>query len=500
MKFTKINQLLVPNVTTPCENTSFIPISHFPDKIHTTPRNPGFHFSTELQDFLQGKQLLFDDLPFPIELIQQHYENGFVSYRPGIAYGQDLFCNRCGNEDSFLFSAFHCARCHSECFYCRKCITMGRISQCTPLVSWIGPEINIITLEHPLKWSGQLSLAQQTASTEVVKVINENREILCWAVCGAGKTEVLFDGIAQAILNGKRVCLATPRTDVVIELVPRMKAAFPHTEVIALYGGSEDRHKFAPLTLSTTHQLLRFYRAFDVVIIDEADAFPYSSEPMLEYAVQHSKKPDASTVYLSATPSPAWQHEVKQGKRHAITIPARYHKRPLPVPTFKWCGNWRKLLKKKQIPAILTKWILNHLSNRKQAFLFIPHVHEAESLVSLLKKLDSRITAVYSEDQNRKEKVTSFRQGEIPILITTTILERGVTVPNIDVAVLGAEDAIFTESALVQISGRVGRSASYPTGDITFFHYGKTKAMIAAKTHIEDMNKEGFKRNLLIGE
>ncbi|KHF29008.1 Transcription-repair-coupling factor [Anoxybacillus sp. BCO1] len=91
----------------------------------------------------------------------------------------------------------------------------------------------------------------------------------------------------------------------------------------------------------------------------------------------------------------------------------------------------------------------------------------------------------------------AFRRGHIPILVTTTILERGVTVPNIDVAVFGAEQPIFTESALVQIAGRVGRSAQYPTGDIRFFHFGKTKAMVKAKRHIVRMNDEARKRGLL---
>ncbi|MFK4997169.1 hypothetical protein ACI2OX_04930 [Bacillus sp. N9] len=53
------------------------------------------------------------------------------------------------------------------------------------------------------------------------------------------------------------------------------------------------------------------------------------------------------------------------------------------------------------------------------------------------------------------------------------MLERGVTFPNIDVAVIGAEDDIFTEAALVQISGRVGRSSEFPNGTITFFIMGE---------------------------
>src|SRR5690606_29044139 len=258
-----------------------------------------------------------------------------------------------------------------------------------------------------------------------------------------------------------------------------------------------DRNKTAPITLATTHQLLRYYKAFDMIIIDEVDAFPYSAEPMLQYAVDQAKKDVSSTIYLTATPNQTWKKEIAAGKRKAVTIPARYHRHALPVPKFIWCGNWEKLLKKKKLPRNAMMWVKEHLKLGKQAFLFVPRITYLERIVDLLQTLDPRIEGVHAEDPDRKEKVARFRTGEIPILVTTTILERGVTVPNIDVAVLGAEDQIFTESALVQISGRVGRSAQFPTGDILFFHYGKTKEMIKAKKHIEEMNKEALQNGFI---
>jgi competence protein ComFA len=120
-----------------------------------------------------------------------------------------------------------------------------------------------------------------------------------------------------------------------------------------------------------------------------------------------------------------------------------------------------------------------------------------EQLLPLLKKLHPKIESVHAEDPQRKEKVQAMRNKEIPILLTTTILERGVTFPNLDVAVLGAEDRIFSESALVQIAGRVGRSSDYPSGDITFFHYGKTEAMVKARRQILHMNKEAREKGLI---
>ncbi|MGR5963386.1 helicase-related protein [Bacillus cereus] len=104
-----------------------------------------------------------------------------------------------------------------------------------------------------------------------------------------------------------------------------------------------------------------------------------------------------------------------------------------------------------------------------------------EEISLLLKPLNNRIEGVHAEDPGRKEKVAAFRKGEIPLLVTTTILERGVTVKNLQVAVLGAEEEIFSESALVQIAGRAGRSFEAPYGEVIYFHYGKTEAMVRAK-------------------
>lgn len=459
---------------------------------------PNLHFSasSELLSFLAGRQLLLDELPFPLEQIQAHYENGYVSYQKGVVLTeQGRRCLRCGNEAPHLFASFFCARCETVCTYCRKCVTMGRVSECTPLVvSNVPPER--IVYPHPLAWTGTLSKAQQQAADAVVQAIEQRAELLVWAVCGAGKTEVLFPGINRALELGKRVCLATPRTDVVLELAPRLKRAFPSVSTIALYGGSEERNKQASLVIATTHQLLRFYHAFDVMIIDEVDAFPYSVEPMLAYAAEKARMERSALIYLTATPKENWQREIKQGKRTAVTIPARYHGYPLPVPTFEWCGNWRKKVKQGTLPTNVLAWVEKRLDEKKQAFLFVPHVELLEKVAAILQRIDRRIAGVHAEDKARKEKVQSFREGNISLLVTTTILERGVTVPNIDVAVLGAEDDVFTEGALVQIAGRVGRSAQYPSGDVRFFHFGKTKAMVKANQHICRMNDEARKRGL----
>jgi competence protein ComFA len=492
MKFIVTDEKLIPNKSENSLRISDITV------IPQPPQNPSFPYNRSLQQTLTGKQLLLEDLPFTVEEIQTHYENGYITYRKGIdSIGKKPICSRCGNKDSKWFASFPCARCNQQCLYCRKCIMMGRICECTPLIGWNGLPPSFDLPENILEWTGKLSEGQQLASARVVDAIRQNEELLVWAVCGAGKTEILFQGIEVALSAQKRVCIATPRTDVVLELTPRLQAAFPKIKIASLYGGSEDRHTYAPLTIATTHQLMRFYQAFDTIILDEVDAFPYTVEESLQYAAQNAKKSTSSMIYLTATPNEKWQRECRQGKRAFTTIPARFHRHPLPVPQFTWCGNWKKRLTKSKLPPNILHWIRLRLQNRKQTLIFFPHIASMEKALPILLQLDSRIEAVHAEDPNRKEKVQNMRANEIPILLTTTILERGVTFSNIDVAVIGAEDDIFTESALVQIAGRAGRSAEYPTGTITFFHYGKTNAMLKAKRQIIAMNREALKKGLI---
>src|SRR4051794_35240949 len=176
-----------------------LPISQIPN-IPQPTLNTAFSFNPQLQVLLTGKQLLLDDLPFPLEEIQNHYENGYITYRKGIEYGRNQpICSRCGNKETQWFAPFPCSRCGELCLYCRKCLMMGRITACTPLIGWNGPAPKHHLPGKILEWNGQLSAGQQAASNTVVEAIQNKCEHLVWAVCGAGKTEVLFAGIEAAL-------------------------------------------------------------------------------------------------------------------------------------------------------------------------------------------------------------------------------------------------------------------------------------------------------------
>ncbi len=458
-------------------------------------------FSPELQNHLFGRHLLASEIPFSEEMIVEHLKNGYVSQLSGVHAESGKFtCLRCGNEDQSMFYAIPCKVCHRDCAYCRSCIMMGRVSECAKLYQWTGPRLLYPVPDQVMSWDGKLSEGQLTASHRVVDAVNEKGELLVWAVCGAGKTEVLFPAIKTALMAGNRICLATPRTDVVLELFPRLKKAFPKIDVAALYGGSSDRHTPSQLIISTTHQLIRFIEAFDVIIVDEVDAFPYSADDSLHYAVNKSKKSAAATIYLTATPSKRMKRLYRSGKLKAVTIPARYHRQPIPVPEMVWCGNWQKKFLEKKIPPAIGRWVSDRMSQNIPLLLFFPSIKMLEQVNPLFQLLSPKLKIVHSQHPERKERVMALRNGEVPGLLTTTILERGVTIERLEVAVIGSEHEVFSESALVQIAGRVGRSLAFPRGTITFFHYGKSKAMIEAIQHIRMMNKTARERGLLDDE
>ncbi|MFD1038889.1 DEAD/DEAH box helicase [Virgibacillus byunsanensis] len=355
--------------------------------------------------------------------------------------------------------------------------------------------------ENPCTWSGELTKAQSQAAQRITNaVINKEKELLCWAVCGAGKTEMLFPGMTEALKQGKRVCIATPRADVVRELLPRIREAFSRVYVQGLYGGSKDNDATAQIIIATTHQLLRFSAAFDLLIIDEIDAFPFHADRSLPFAANRARKPIHTTIYLTATPRPKQRLQIARKKLPHIFVPIRFHGHPLPVPRLKMCLSLQKHLLKHLPPTAFMTWLTNRENKDRQVLLFVPSIELAEKLrdnlirllvrESIIKEEDDVIT-VHAGDKDREEKVQQFRQKRISFLITTTILERGVTFPSVDVVVLDAGHDVFDEAALVQIAGRAGRSPDDPTGEVLFIHDGKTESMVQAVRSIITMNKRG---------
>lgn len=457
--------------------------------IKTNYTYKGLIIEPKVRDFFVGRICSPHDTPFPQDKIEIYRKNGLFHTQQALQFQNNkLHCMRCHNTNEQQFIAFHCARCEQICHYCRHCIMMGRITSCEELMTWNGPQPRK-NRRHLFSWQGRFTEQQKQAAVELAVSIKAGRNHLLRAVCGAGKTEILFQAIIAALRQGLRVCVATPRTDVVLELYPRFLQVFPETTIHALYGGAQPNQQFAELVLATTHQLYRFEEAFDVMIVDEADAFPYTMDKALQQAVLKAKKGHAPIAYVTATPSPELLARAKKEQWGYSFIRRRYHGYDLPIPRTESLWNYDKVMQKGRLPLKLVHWLSEKLACHEQMLLFFPTIELMEQAVPFIQQLEPLIDSVHADDPERKDKVLRLRNGELKALLTTTILERGITIKNVQVAVIGAEQAVFTASALIQISGRVGRNADFPTGDIVFFHHGLTVEMDMAIAEIKQMNE-----------
>ncbi|QVK17706.1 DEAD/DEAH box helicase family protein [Mycoplasmatota bacterium] len=316
------------------------------------------------------------------------------------------------------------------------------------------------------------------------------------ATCGAGKTEIVYEVILKALNNQDIVCFATPRKDVVLELVPRFKRDFYQVDIISLYGNSPDKGKVGNLYVTTTHQLINYYHFFDLIIIDEVDAFPYYNNKMLEGFIKKSKKPEAPIILLTATPTKRIKYLMKKKLLDYFIIPARYHKYPIPIPKVVFTNHTLKKIENNKCPKKVFIWLMKRKGLDKRVFIFVPTIDCGKQLETILKP-QFNCQFVYAEMKDRKQIINKFRENKLQFIITTTILERGVTVSNVDVCILCSDNRVFDERAIVQIVGRAGRDKRYPTSDVVLFTDYQTKSIKLAIKEIKRMNQTAYKKQLL---
>lgn len=394
-------------------------------------------------------------------------------------------CFRCGSLiDQKLWKL------SEEVLYCRACIQLGRIRSDQKLYTIAQQDFEG---QEVLNWKGTLTSYQQEVSDGLIQAVKEGGNALVHAVTGAGKTEMMYQVVATAIKSGQAVCIATPRIDVCIELYGRMKDDFS-CPISLLHGKSEPYFR-TPLVIATTHQLLKFYQAFDLLIIDEVDAFPYVDNSMLYQAAQNAIKKGGNTLYLTATSTDELEKKVKKKEIIRYSLPRRFHGNPLVVPEIKWVTKIREKIEKGRIPYELLQLIKKQRQTHYPLLIFVSEIELGQQFTENLKKYFPKETVgfVSSQTTDRLRMVEEFRNRVITTLVSTTILERGVTFPLVDVFVLESNHKLFTKSALVQISGRVGRSKERPTGKLLFLSDGITREMKKAIKEIKEMNQEaGF--------
>ncbi|PEQ66569.1 helicase [Bacillus cereus] len=123
---------------------------------------------------LAGKQLLLEELSSNLQReLNDLKKKGEIVCVQGVKKKNSKYmCQRCGNVDRRLFASFLCKRCSKVCAYCRKCITMGRVSECAVLVRGIAERKREKNL-NLLQWNGTLSTGQNLAAQGVIEAIRQ---------------------------------------------------------------------------------------------------------------------------------------------------------------------------------------------------------------------------------------------------------------------------------------------------------------------------------------
>lgn len=412
---------------------------------------------------------------------------------PGISQRQwgRHTCTRCNGE---IFGEQPCTICaRSNCRFCLSCASMGAIRECdtffTSAVSYQPPQLGPVSL----RLSHTLTSAQQQASGELLDFWQSaEKKALVWAACGAGKTEVTFPLISKALSDGKRVLFAIPRQDIVREMALRLQNAFPDVEIAVHYGG-QPWLASGKLVVATTHQVLGFHRRFQLAILDEVDAFPYQGSEMLRFGLQRALMSGGRLVEMTATPTSVRNYD------RVITIPARFHGHPLPEPRLiaSPLPGWEEL-GPEHLPAV----VLDLLQSESSPWLvFAPTIRACELLQNVLRAaLQKKVGLCHSKEERRKNTIANFREGMLDVLVTTSVLERGVNFPGVQVIVLYADHILYNVSTLVQIAGRVGRGKANPRGAVLFVGSTVTAEMKKALSLIRSLNREAQRKGLLTSE
>lgn len=302
---------------------------------------------------------------------------------------------------------------------------------------------------------------------------------LVYAVCGSGKTEIVLTIIQFAIQKGVRVGFVIPRRDVVIEIADRLKTIFKDNKVVSVYGGHNESLE-ADIVCLTSHQLYRYKKYFGLLIIDEIDAFPFKGNKVLEALFLNAI--DGPFIKMSATPSEEDIEYFKKPNKDILELTRRYHGEALPVPQIKKAGKIIKYF-------YLFTLIKRYKKYKKPLFIFCPSISICEKLYDISKIFFSSVNYVHSKRKDRELIINNFKKREIQILFTTSVLERGVTVKDLQVVVFNADHKLYTEQVLIQISGRVGRKIGATKGDVIFICEKETNDIKNCISKIESANK-----------
>ena len=348
-------------------------------------------------------------------------------------------CKRCGNKDlSYFYKG-------SKGYYCRKCIRFSRLLIEEDIDSF-DYDIRLGVDEYSFDY--KLTKRQLHASSICAKSIDYS-DVLLHCVCGAGKTEIVIESISKCLKKGLKVAYAISRREVVIELEKRFKKIFKDARVTSVYGGHHDI-LYGDMIICTCHQLYRYYKTFDLLILDEVDAFPLKGNKTLMNIALNSCK--GKVIFSTATIDDDLKKILNRRVYKEVRLYTKPNNRPLVLPKVIYLNRY--------LMIIYLYFLLRRIDG--QCIIFVPSRKHTYYLYQIFRLFFS-CTYVYSDLDVRQKNIDDFRNNRYKYIFSTSVLERGITIANINVIIIN-EYSIFDRSNLIQMLGRLQRGLNSDKG------------------------------------
>ncbi|MBO5040872.1 MAG: transcription-repair coupling factor [Clostridia bacterium] len=324
---------------------------------------------------------------------------------------------------------------------------------------------------------------QLNAISEVKRDMETARpmdRLLCGDV-GFGKTEVALRSAFKAVESGKQVAILVPTTILALQhyqtLLSRLRGFPVRVDMLSRFRSAKQQQETLRRVrrgevdiVVGTHRIVSkdvVFKDLGLVIIDEEQRFGVAAKEKLR---QLSSGVD--TLTLTATPIPRTLNMAMSGIRDMSVLEEAPNDR-VPVQTY--------VLEYDEM--ILSDAIAKELRRGGQVFYLHNRVDNMADVYAKVSQLapDARIAVAHGKMD--KEELSdiwrSMLDGEIDVLISTTIIEAGVDVPNANTLIIENADRLGL-SQLHQIRGRIGRSSRRAYAYFTY-QKGRVLTEIAAK-------------------